>query len=156
MIAATIIQLVLIYRTAKTSEPFLSWEVTLSTEIVQCLGIIASCIPYLKPFLESLESGMMSNDDLRRRTISGDARSDLNSSKSRGFFSKPVIEGFVYVTPSVVQLSEPGEISSLSLNYLHDHINNARARIGSGKEGKSTASLPSRPQYTPPGLLHGL
>jgi len=34
---------------------------------VQNLGIITACIPYIKPFLESLESGMIRTDDLRRR-----------------------------------------------------------------------------------------
>jgi hypothetical protein len=39
-----------------------SWEATTPqtwTQIVQCIAIITACIPCLKPFLESLESGFM-------------------------------------------------------------------------------------------------
>lgn len=39
----------------------------MSTLLAQCLGIVSACILYLKPFLKSLNSGMMRNDDLRRR-----------------------------------------------------------------------------------------
>jgi hypothetical protein len=35
--------------------------------LVENLSIATACVPYLKPFLESLESGMIRSDDLRRR-----------------------------------------------------------------------------------------
>lgn len=35
--------------------------------IAQNLGIMVSCVPYLKPFLDSLESGLIRSDDIRRR-----------------------------------------------------------------------------------------
>lgn len=35
--------------------------------IIQSLGIVTACTPYLRPFLESLNSGMIRNDDIRRR-----------------------------------------------------------------------------------------
>ena len=38
-------------------------------QLVQNLGIITACVPYIKPFLESLESGMIRTDDLRRRGV---------------------------------------------------------------------------------------
>ena len=44
-----------------------NWQNVLTGVIVQSLGIITSCIPYLKPLLESLESGMIRIDDLRRK-----------------------------------------------------------------------------------------
>ena len=47
-----------------------AWPATLCALIVQCLSVIAACIPYLKPFLDSLESGMMNNDQLRRKGLS--------------------------------------------------------------------------------------
>ena len=47
------------------------WRVVICTQVVQCLSIISACIPYLKPFLESLESGLMRADDLRRRDNTG-------------------------------------------------------------------------------------
>lgn len=35
--------------------------------VVQCLSILTICIPNLKPFLDSLESGQIRIDDLRRQ-----------------------------------------------------------------------------------------
>ncbi len=32
------------------------------TEIVQCVSLISACVPYLKPFLEALETGMIRAD----------------------------------------------------------------------------------------------
>lgn len=43
-----------------------AWPAALCALIVESLSIIVACIPYLKPFLDSLESGMMNNDKLRR------------------------------------------------------------------------------------------
>ena len=45
------------------------WPVVLCNQIVQNIGIITACVPYTKPFLESLESGMIRTDDLRRRGL---------------------------------------------------------------------------------------
>lgn len=47
-----------------------SWPATLCSLIVESLSVIAACIPYMKPFLDSLESGMMNNDQLRREGMS--------------------------------------------------------------------------------------
>jgi hypothetical protein len=43
------------------------WEFVMSTQIVQCVTIVTSCIPYLRGLLESLPSGMYLSDELRRR-----------------------------------------------------------------------------------------
>ncbi|KAL9611263.1 MAG: hypothetical protein Q9167_004089 [Letrouitia subvulpina] len=54
--------------------PFNHWPLVVATQAVQALSIITACVPYLKPFFESLESGMIRSDDLRRqgiRTIDG-------------------------------------------------------------------------------------
>lgn len=47
-----------------------AWPATLCALIVQSLSVIAACIPYLKPFLDSLESGMMNNVQLRWEGLS--------------------------------------------------------------------------------------
>ena len=49
-------------------------------QLVQNLGIITACVPYIKPFLESLESGMIRTDDLRRRGVT--AAYGYNSDRS--------------------------------------------------------------------------
>ncbi|KAF6221246.1 hypothetical protein HO133_002101 [Letharia lupina] len=43
------------------------WTVTLCTQIIQCLSIVSACFLYLKPFLDSVESGFIRSDDIRRR-----------------------------------------------------------------------------------------
>ncbi|KAM0548063.1 hypothetical protein ACHAPJ_010121 [Fusarium lateritium] len=41
------------------------WKPTVIVQIIQCMSVMATCIPYLKPFLDSLESGQMIAGDLR-------------------------------------------------------------------------------------------
>lgn len=43
------------------------WKPTLAMQVVQSLSIVTACIPVLKPFLDSLESGQLRADDLRRK-----------------------------------------------------------------------------------------
>lgn len=44
-----------------------TWPATICTQIIQCLSISCSCCLYLKPFLDSVESGLIRSDDMRRR-----------------------------------------------------------------------------------------
>lgn len=46
------------------------WLPTLAVQVIQNLSIITACIPYLKPFLESLETGMLGSEDHRRHRLS--------------------------------------------------------------------------------------
>ena len=73
-----------------TDVTFDTWPAVISMEAVQSVSVITACIPCLKPFLESLESGMLRVDDLRRRGM-GDAYgygshnlTDLSSSRAGG------------------------------------------------------------------------
>ncbi|KAJ4362980.1 hypothetical protein N0V83_010097 [Neocucurbitaria cava] len=43
------------------------WKWTLFTQIIECITILTSCVPYLRPLLESLPSGLYGSDELRRR-----------------------------------------------------------------------------------------
>ncbi|KAL8832484.1 MAG: hypothetical protein Q9170_004855 [Blastenia crenularia] len=69
---AVIVKLVYLNRARHSLDTtFDTWPVVLNMEIVQNLSIITACVPCLKPFMESLESGMLRNDDLRRRGTGG-------------------------------------------------------------------------------------
>ncbi|KAL8808965.1 MAG: hypothetical protein Q9223_003746 [Gallowayella weberi] len=46
---------------------FYLWSEIVCTQIVQSLNTITACVPHLKPFFDSLESGMIRSDDLRWR-----------------------------------------------------------------------------------------
>ncbi|TAQ86144.1 hypothetical protein B7494_g5541 [Chlorociboria aeruginascens] len=43
------------------------WPQIVASQTIQSMNVVTACIPYLKPFYESLQSGMLGNDDLRRR-----------------------------------------------------------------------------------------
>ncbi|ESZ91436.1 hypothetical protein SBOR_8159 [Sclerotinia borealis F-4128] len=66
VIVAVVFQLIY-YNKTIVNPVFDLWPAAISTQIAQCLSIVTACFPYLKPFLSSLESGMMRADDLRRR-----------------------------------------------------------------------------------------
>lgn len=84
-------------RKTPTSDPtFDLWPSWVCIQLVQALAIITTCIPYLKPFMDSLESGGYRADDQRRRGTNGygsynntnsSNRADTRSAGSKGFFS---------------------------------------------------------------------
>jgi hypothetical protein len=80
---ASIVQLVIMY--AQPEDPFLSWKFALLVLVIQALGIVTACGPYLRPFLDSINSGMIGNDDIRRRqggTVKYYNNKDLNEFKN--------------------------------------------------------------------------
>ncbi|KAH7121472.1 hypothetical protein EDB81DRAFT_229582 [Dactylonectria macrodidyma] len=52
---------------ASSDPSFSLWEAAITIQLVQCLAIFTVCVPNLKPFLDSLESGQIRIDDLRRQ-----------------------------------------------------------------------------------------
>ena len=55
-------------RTPDPTDPILdTWPATICTQIIQCLSISSACVLYLKPLLDSVESGFIRSDDMRRR-----------------------------------------------------------------------------------------
>ncbi|MCJ1365418.1 hypothetical protein MMC16_004539 [Acarospora aff. strigata] len=71
VLAAILAQLIYLNRTStSTPDPtYTTLPLVLTTQLVQNLSVITACIVYLKPFFESLESGMIRSDDLRRRRL---------------------------------------------------------------------------------------
>ena len=69
VVAALIVQLVFIIdRSGPTNDPSLDiWPVSISTQLVQCLSIVCACTVYLKPFLDSLETGFIQVGGSRRQ-----------------------------------------------------------------------------------------
>ena len=64
------------------------WTVTICTQTIQCSSIISACFLYLKPFLDSVDSGFIRTDDIRRRgTGEYYGRNTGGSSTSRSAFS---------------------------------------------------------------------
>ena len=67
---------------------FMLWPVVLCNQANQNLSIITACVPYLKPLIDSLESGMIRTDDLRRRDITGAYAYGQSKSRSGSGFDK--------------------------------------------------------------------
>ncbi|KAF2726798.1 hypothetical protein EJ04DRAFT_452641 [Polyplosphaeria fusca] len=44
------------------------WKWTLTTQVVECITILTSCVPYLRPVFEAAASGLYGTDEIRRRT----------------------------------------------------------------------------------------
>jgi hypothetical protein len=66
-IIATAIQTAYLYGFSSSNPTLDLWKWTLLTQIIACVTILTSCIPYLRPLLESLPSGLYGSDELRRR-----------------------------------------------------------------------------------------
>ncbi|KAI4194256.1 MAG: hypothetical protein LQ348_002684 [Seirophora lacunosa] len=68
VIVAVVAQLVYFNSATKSNDmTFNLWAEIVCTQVVQSLSIITTCVPHLKPFFDRIESGMLRNDDLRRR-----------------------------------------------------------------------------------------
>ncbi|KAF5019814.1 hypothetical protein F66182_8183 [Fusarium sp. NRRL 66182] len=52
---------------ASADHSFAIWPASVTIQLVQCLAILTVCLPNFKPFLDSLESGQIRVDDLRRQ-----------------------------------------------------------------------------------------
>ncbi|KAF4964045.1 hypothetical protein FSARC_7994 [Fusarium sarcochroum] len=65
------------------------WKSTVIVQIIQCMSIMATCIPYLKPFLDSLESGQMIAGDLRGASSKGSNSRSRSGGYATGDTSRP-------------------------------------------------------------------
>lgn len=66
-VIATAVQIAYLHGFASENPTQDLWKWTLLTQIVACITILTSCVPYLRPLLESLPSGLYASDELRRR-----------------------------------------------------------------------------------------
>ncbi|KAH7210136.1 hypothetical protein DER44DRAFT_722608 [Fusarium oxysporum] len=60
------------------------WAPTVIVQVIQCMSIMVTCVPFLKPFMDSLESGQMNaGDGLQTRTKGSDSRSRTGDTAPR-------------------------------------------------------------------------
>ncbi|KAJ9417949.1 amino acid permease-domain-containing protein [Fusarium oxysporum] len=60
------------------------WAPTVIIQVIQCMSIMVTCVPFLKPFMDSLESGQMNaGDGLQTRTRGSDSRSRTDETAPR-------------------------------------------------------------------------
>jgi hypothetical protein len=85
----TIIQIVLLNQASASRNPtFDLWPFVTSTQAIQCISFVTACIPYLKPFLKSLESGLFRADDLHGFGTTFMDSQSRGASSSKGLSSK--------------------------------------------------------------------
>ncbi|KAK0625003.1 hypothetical protein B0T17DRAFT_531643 [Bombardia bombarda] len=84
-IGASIVQIVFIRQLFTTDEDFLYgvYREVISMELVQTVGIMTACVPFLKPFLMSLESGFLRADDVNRQLTITTKNSSKQASTNR-------------------------------------------------------------------------
>jgi hypothetical protein len=104
------------------------WLVQIAMALAQTLAIVTACVPYLKPFMDGLESGMIRSDDLLRRTeapgkggaysYGKDRKSPLNSTMSKRLskISGPI-------RPMRPPPHEMGPIKNATINTISVGIN---------------------------------
>ncbi|KAF4344165.1 integral membrane protein [Fusarium beomiforme] len=108
---------------------FSIWPASITIQLVQCLAILTVCLPNFKPFLDSLESGQIRVDDLRRQ---GKTSSNGYPSKKPGYAgykSKSSKSGQssrsrVLDQGSKSQRSEIHEMEDFTKKQTHDHERN--------------------------------
>ncbi|KAI8938406.1 hypothetical protein NX059_004301 [Plenodomus lindquistii] len=66
-IVATAVQMAYLHGFTSKNPTEDLWKWTILTQIIACITILTSCVPYLRPLLESLSSGLYGSDELRRR-----------------------------------------------------------------------------------------
>ena len=69
---------------------FSLWPPTICMEIVQCVNLTTACVPYLQPFLLSLESGFLWGDDYRRQSVKDSSYTSRKPSKSASTSQQPM------------------------------------------------------------------
>lgn len=89
---------------------FTTWTVVICSQFIQALSIITACVPYLKPFFSSLETGMIRIDDSRRL----ESRSRPSNQRSKARTKKSALR-----TKLRSSGNRPGS-STVCFNVLHE------------------------------------
>ncbi len=100
--------------------------VTICTQIIQCLSIFSACYLYLKPFLDSVESGFIRSGDIRRRG------SDYYTYQSGGSFT--IKNG---LSRDSAGRSRSGGTRMKSLSR-HPHTANVKGRSAANKDDEGS------------------
>ena len=115
VVIACVVQMVYTVRiTKKTDLTFDLWPPTICMEILQCVSLTTACIPYLQPFLLSLESGMLWGDDYRRQSVQNSSYTSSRPSKSASTSQQ--------LSSSYASRSEPVPISPRPCLQKPEHV----------------------------------
>ena len=143
VIAAVICQIVFLNRIKPSGDlTFEIWPVALCAQVIQCLSIVATCLVYLRPFLDSLGTGFIQVGDLKRQHLPGfgynpeegsktpkEARSGLGFSSLRSKLSRSQIQNAdVELQDKSRADASPGDTANVEAEQ-HEWDANSRSRI---------------------------
>jgi hypothetical protein len=119
VIPAAAAQLYYSHKAFSSPDPsFSAWEPTIALQVVQCLSIFTVCAPNLKPFLDSLESGQIRMDDLRRQ---GKSSSNGYPSYHRGYSKNKGVLGSAQGSSSRSRSRSKDILASVASQQSHVH-----------------------------------
>lgn len=141
MVAAIIAQLVYSNRAAASNDSsFDSWPAVLSAQTVQTLSITTACLLYIGPLLDSVASGMIRSDDLRRR----------GKGSAYGYGSSNGAARHSHLVSSESSKGDGFGASTVPLQALHltQSLATVHAEEGQWEDGQSTSSQAAIIRYT--------
>ncbi|KAI9654792.1 MAG: hypothetical protein M1821_005786 [Bathelium mastoideum] len=113
-----------------SSDPSLSlWPWVLITQLEQCVTLITSCVPYLKPLLEAFSSGMYGSDELRRRGLTS---ASASTSKGSARADRTPASSYVLKDVSGSNLHASGSSAAKSDSWWGS---GTRSSVGTGADG---------------------
>ncbi|PNP79389.1 hypothetical protein FNYG_07224 [Fusarium nygamai] len=108
---------------ASADHSFNIWPASISIQLVQCLAILTVCLPNFKLLLDSLESGQIRVDDLRRQGKPSSTGYPTNKPGYAGYRTKTgqSSRSRVFDHASKTQRSEIHEMEDFTQKPRHEH-----------------------------------
>ncbi|KAF2230790.1 hypothetical protein EV356DRAFT_508079 [Viridothelium virens] len=103
-IAATIAQLIYIPRLFSHNYTLEGFPFIVCTQIAQAASFVSACVPYMQPFMESLQSGLLWTDEVQQKTSASNTTSNITSKTSRSNNSYVEIDTQRALTPRAIEL----------------------------------------------------
>ena len=82
VVVATVTQLSYLQRSLNPDFTFDSFPYVICTQTVLALSLVTACVPYLQPFLESLNTGMLWTDDMQRQGNASTGQDSYSSTRN--------------------------------------------------------------------------
>lgn len=120
---------------------FDAWAAVLCADITQNISIITACVPYLKPFFTSLQSGMIRADDLKRRgqdsTYAAATSNSSKTTKNKSSGTFPTIKKSFRLNPMVRSRSEQASTASAAKLPFDGPTMKSTAGVTVSREGRN-------------------
>jgi hypothetical protein len=136
---------------ASTDFTFANWEAAIALQLVQCLSIVTVCIPSFRPLFNSLESGQIRIDDLRRQGKSGSSSYPSKRPQYSGYRSSQISPlGTILRT---MRSAEEATVTESQLSTVHEltdlsKINHIRTYKLTTEQKRSTWDEPCRTSHS--------